>query len=59
MQQLGAHRPALAALPRPPQPRAPRPYNSARSYPTVGQLRPPAHIWTPWDVSEDVVCTEL
>ena len=33
----------------------PRPYNSARQYPQIGQLRAPAHVWLPWDVLEDVV----
>lgn len=33
----------------------PRPYNTARQYPQIGQLRAPAHVWLPWDVLEDVV----
>ena len=33
----------------------PRPYNAARQYPQIGQLRAPSHIWLPWDVLEDVV----
>lgn len=35
----------------------PRPFNTARTYVPVGQLRPPSQIWTPWDASEDVVST--
>ena len=33
----------------------PQPYNTARQYPQIGQLRAPAHVWLPWDVLEDVV----
>ena len=33
----------------------PKPYNTARLYPQIGQLRTPAHVWLPWDVLEDVV----
>ena len=53
--QPGSQPVARPAAPRPPQPSGPRPYNTARNYPTVGQLRPPPQTWTPWDVSEDVV----
>ena len=35
----------------------PRPYNTARQYPQIGQLRVPAYVWLPWDVLEDVVST--
>ena len=55
MPQPAYHAAPMAAA-RPPQPNGPRPYNTARRYPTVGQLRPPPQTWIPWDVSEDVVC---